>query len=222
MTYPAAGPEHTHCRVVVLISGNGSNLQALIDASVAANFKIAGVVSNVADAYGLIRASRDGIPMAVVDHRDFPNRESFDQALMTTIDQWLPDLVVLAGFMRILGPAFVAHYTGRILNIHPSLLPRYPGTQTHARVLAAGDREHGATVHFVTDTLDAGPVIAQARVTVDPIDDLDSLQAKVHRQEHLLYPHVVTWFAGGRLHMQDGKAMLDGDPLPPTGITLGD
>ncbi|MFM1896809.1 MAG: hypothetical protein RLZZ385_1883 [Pseudomonadota bacterium] len=210
----------THCSVVVLISGNGTNLQALIDASVAANFKISAVISNNPDAYGLERARRDGIPALVVNHRDYENRLQFDQALQAQIDGFHPDLIVLAGFMRILGPAFVRHYQGRILNIHPSLLPSYPGINTHQRVLDAGDQEHGVSVHFVTEDLDGGPLIAHARVDVATDDTAQSLAQKVHHKEHLIYPHVVSWFAAGRLAMRDNQAWLDDEPLPPTGVEL--
>ena len=210
----------THCSVVVLISGNGSNLQALIDASVHANFKIAAVISNHPDAYGLERARRDDIPALTVNHRDFENRAQFDQALMDQIDPFHPDLLVLAGFMRILGPRFVQHYQGRILNIHPSLLPRYPGTNTHQRVLDAGDQEHGVSVHFVTEDLDGGPLVAHARVEVRTDDTATSLAQRVHTREHIIYPHVVSWFAAGRLTMRDNKAWLDDEPLPPAGLEL--
>ena len=210
----------THCSVVVLISGNGSNLQALIDASVHANFKIAAVISNNPDAYGLERARRDDIPALTVNHRDFENRAQFDQALMDQIDPFHPDLLVLAGFMRILGPRFVQHYQGRILNIHPSLLPRYPGTNTHQRVLDAGDQEHGVSVHFVTEDLDGGPLVAHARVEVRTDDTATSLAQRVHTREHIIYPHVVSWFAAGRLTMRDNKAWLDDEPLPPAGLEL--
>lgn len=210
----------TQCAVVVLISGNGSNLQALIDASLSSNYKIAGVVCNQPDAYGLTRAQREDIPTTVINHRDYSERSAFDRALMTAIDTLHPDLVVLAGFMRILGEEFVSHFAGRILNIHPSLLPKYPGTNTHQRVLDAGDQEHGVSIHFVTEDLDGGPIVAHAKVVVTDSDTADSLANKVHEKEHLIYPHVVSWFAAQRLHLRDGRVWLDDKPLPPTGLEL--
>ncbi len=182
------------CRIVVLISGHGSNLQALIDAerrNELGGGHIVAVFSNRADAFGLERARKAGIPTGVVSHKDFPARESFDAALMERIDAYRPDLVVLAGFMRILTPAFVHHYAGRLINIHPSLLPKYPGMNTHARALEAGDAEHGATVHFVTEGVDEGPVILQGRVPVMPDDAPETLQQRVHAIEHKIYPEAV-------------------------------
>jgi phosphoribosylglycinamide formyltransferase-1 len=208
------------CSVVVLISGNGSNLQALIDASASSNFKIVGVISNNPEAYGLERARKAGIGTTVIDHRDFPDRASFDRALMARIDQLSPRLVVLAGFMRILTPEFVKQYAGRILNIHPSLLPKYPGTNTHQRALDAGDEIHGVSVHFVTEDLDSGPVAAQATIPVLAEDTADSLQARVHTQEHRVYPLVVSLFASGRLRMRGHRAWLDEAELPFTGLAL--
>lgn len=206
------------CNVVILISGSGSNLQALIDQSKTAEYTIASVISNNADAYGLQRATRAGIPTLVIDHRDFADRKEFDLALQEAIDAINPNLLVLAGFMRILGADFVSHFSGRILNIHPSLLPKFQGTRTHERALEAGEQEHGASVHFVTEDLDGGPVIAQERIKVRADDTADSLQRRVLQKEHLLYPKVVKWFAGGRLAMRDGQAWLDNNPLPATGV----
>ncbi len=208
------------CSVVVLISGNGSNLQALIDASLTANFKIVAVVSNNPTAFGLERAKQAEIPALVIDHCGFPDRVSFDTALISAIDEYRVDLVVLAGFMRILSPLFVQHYAGRVLNIHPSLLPNYPGVNTHQRVLQAGDKVHGATVHFVTEDLDGGPVIAHAKVDVSAEDSAQTLAEKVHTKEHSLYPQVVAWFASHRLHMENGQALLDDNVLPATGLTV--
>lgn len=200
--------------VVVLISGSGSNLQALIDqAREHGSYDIAAVVSNRADAYGLTRAEQAGITARVLDHREFPDRESFDNALAALIDTFEPGLVVLAGFMRILTPGFVRHYAGRMLNIHPSLLPRHQGLKTHARALQAGDREHGASVHFVTEELDGGPVIAQARVPVLTDDTPASLAQRVLQREHELYPAVVHWFATGRLRLDGQQLQLDGRAL---------
>ncbi|MEW6691442.1 MAG: phosphoribosylglycinamide formyltransferase [Pseudomonadota bacterium] len=182
------------CRIVVLISGHGSNLQALIDAerrNELGGGRIVAVFSNRADAFGLERARKAGIPTEVVSHKDFPAREAFDAALMERIDAYRPDLVVLAGFMRILTPAFVHHYAGRLINIHPSLLPKYPGMHTHARALEAGEAEHGATVHFVTEGVDEGPIILQGRVPVMPDDAPETLQQRVHAIEHKIYPEAV-------------------------------
>lgn len=200
--------------VVVLISGGGTNLQALIDAAAdGAPFEIRAVISNRADAYGLERARRAGIPTQVLDHRQFRDRESFDRALAETIDAYQPELVLLAGFMRILTPEFVAHYQGRMLNIHPSLLPRFQGLNTHARALEAGETEHGASIHFVTEELDGGPVIIQARVPVKQDDTPETLAARVLEQEHRIYPLVVKWIAEGRLALDDDRVLFDGKPL---------
>ncbi|MBB3061826.1 phosphoribosylglycinamide formyltransferase [Microbulbifer rhizosphaerae] len=206
------------CRVAVLVSGSGTNLQALIDAAgERAEFSICAVVSNRPGAYGLVRAAEAGIPASVVDHRDYLNRESFDSALMAEIDRHNPDLVVLAGFMRILTPEFVRHYSGRLLNIHPSLLPKYQGLHTHQRALEAGDSDHGATVHFVTEELDGGPAIVQALVPVQAEDSAELLAKRVQVQEHKIYPLAVTWFAQGRLRMVEDRSELDGELLPRSG-----
>jgi phosphoribosylglycinamide formyltransferase-1 len=201
-------------RVAVLISGSGSNLQALIDTQADAPYRIVAVFSNVADAFGLERARRAGIPAELVSHRDFADRAAYDQALAGRIDRYAPGLVVLAGFMRILSPGFVARYAGRMMNIHPSLLPKYRGLHTHQRALDAGDTEHGASVHFVTDELDGGPLIIQARVPVLPGDDAETLAARVLAREHRIYPLAVRWFAEGRLRLGcDGLPRLDGAVL---------
>ncbi|WP_119393878.1 phosphoribosylglycinamide formyltransferase [Salinibius halmophilus] len=201
------------CRVVVLISGSGSNLQAILDHP-NTDYEVVGVLSNKADAFGLIRAQKAGIATAVISHKDFTDRLSFDQAMIERIDAWQPDLVVLAGFMRILTEQFVDHYLGKLINIHPSLLPKYPGLDTHARAIAAGETEHGATVHFVTPELDAGPSIMQAVVPIAADDDTDTLQAKVHRGEHKIYPLAVQWIAQGRVVMQDSQTtLLDNLPI---------
>ncbi|MES2819350.1 MAG: phosphoribosylglycinamide formyltransferase [Pseudomonadota bacterium] len=207
------------CDVVVLISGAGSNLQALIDASQAGEIpvRIRAVIANRADAFGLQRAARAGIATRVLDHKAFEGREAFDAALMAAIDAYAPQLVVLAGFMRILSPGFVRHYQGRLLNIHPSLLPKYKGLHTHQRALEAGDDEHGCSVHFVTEELDGGPLVLQAVIPVQPQDTTESLASRVHAQEHHLYPLAVGWFATGRLHLSEQGAMLDGQALPMTG-----
>lgn len=202
-------------RLVVLVSGNGSNLQAFIDRVADGSLPavIAAVISNRPDAGALERARRAGIPAEVVDHRVYADRAAFDDALAATIDRYRPDAVILAGFMRILTPGFVHRYRGRLLNVHPSLLPRYPGLDTHARALAAGDREHGSSVHFVTEELDGGPVVAQATVPVRENDTAASLQARVQLAEHHLYPLVAGWLASGRLHLADHGVTLDGAPL---------
>jgi phosphoribosylglycinamide formyltransferase-1 len=206
------------CSIVVLISGNGSNLQALIDTRESGGYSISAVISNKADAFGLERAAKAGIPALVIDHRQYPDRQSFDKRLIQEIDAFNPQLVVLAGFMRILSAEFVQHYAGRVLNIHPSLLPNYRGTHTHERVLEAGEKEHGVSVHFVTEELDGGPVILQAVVPVLPDDTRDILAARVARQEHVIYPKAVSWFATGRLHMFDSGVWLDGTRLTGNGI----
>lgn len=207
------------CRVAVLISGSGTNLQALIDAASRedAEFSICAVISNKPEAYGLTRATEAGIPATVVNHRDYPDRDTFDRALIEEIDQHTPDLVVLAGFMRILTPEFVRHYSGRLLNIHPSLLPKYQGLHTHQRALDAGDSEHGVTVHFVTEELDGGPAIVQAVVPIEAGDTAELLAKRVQVQEHLVYPLAVTWFAQGRLRMLEDRSELDGELLPRSG-----
>jgi phosphoribosylglycinamide formyltransferase-1 len=219
----AAGAEQmtsgSPVRVVVLISGSGSNLQALIDGWQAGDLpiEIAAVISNRPAVLGLQRAEQAGVPALVLDHTRFAERETFDRELMGLIDSHEPDLVVLAGFMRILTTGFTRHYLGRMLNIHPSLLPKYQGLYTHQRALDAGDREHGVTVHFVTDELDGGPAVVQARVPVRASDDAASLAKRVQQQEHIIYPLAVRWFAEGRLRMHNGQSWLDGEPLPPGG-----
>ncbi|MBB3102266.1 phosphoribosylglycinamide formyltransferase [Azomonas macrocytogenes] len=209
------------CNVVVLISGNGSNLQALIDSQEPGGpVRIRAVISNRADAYGLQRAQAAGIETRIIDHKAFANREAFDQALIEIIDSQAPQLVVLAGFMRILTQAFVEHYAGRLLNIHPSLLPAYKGLDTHRRVLTAGEAEHGCSVHFVTAELDGGPVAVQAVIPVQAGEDIDNLVRRVHAEEHRIYPLAVRWFAEGRLRLGTRGAMLDGAPLPTNGHVL--
>jgi len=210
----------THCPVAVLISGNGSNLQALIDASSNSNYRIVGVISNKPDAFGLQRAQRADIATHVIDHRLYADRISFDRDLINKLDELQPRLIVLAGFMRILSSEFVRHFKGHIINIHPSLLPKYPGTNTHQRVLEAGDKEHGVSIHFVTEHLDGGPVIAQAAITIEPDDSADTLQQRVHVEEHRIYPQVVSMFAAGRLEMGEQTALLDDQILPIGGIRL--
>jgi phosphoribosylglycinamide formyltransferase-1 len=215
--------------IVVLISGSGSNLQALIDAARRdLPVDIRAVISNEADAFGLERARRAGIEARVLSHRAFRSRAAYDQALADLIDVFEPGLVVLAGFMRVLTPRFVSRYQGRMFNIHPSLLPRFRGLHTHKRALEAGETVHGASVHFVTEDLDGGPLVLQARVPVESDDDPEQLAARVLKQEHRIYPKVVRWFSEGRLRLgEDGKPRLDGrileqplvlDDLPPAEI----
>ena len=207
------------CRIVVLISGSGTNLQALIDACENSQYpgNVVGVISNNADAYGLERAKNHNIPSASLSHKEFESRESYDKALAELIDGYQPDLVVLAGFMRILTPEFVQHYSGKLLNIHPSLLPKYQGLNTHQRAIDAGDKEHGVSVHFVTEELDGGPVILQAKVPVFSGDSAEDLASRVHEQEHRIYPLVVKWFCEKRLVMDNGQAVLDKQILPACG-----
>lgn len=207
------------CNVVVLLSGSGSNLQALIDSNSAGDspMRIRAVISNRADAFGLERAKAAGIDTAVLAHTGFDGREAFDAALMALIDSFEPELVVLAGFMRILSGGFVRHYQGRLLNIHPSLLPKYKGLNTHQRALEAGDAEHGCSVHFVTEELDGGPLVVQAVVPVAMDDTAQALAQRVHLQEHQIYPLAVRWFAEGRLRLGEQGALLDGQPLAASG-----
>ena len=203
------------CRIVVLISGNGSNLQAIIDhcGNDQTSAEVVSVISNVQSAFGLERARSAGIDAHCLDHREFVSRSAFDEALATLVEGFRPDLVVLAGFMRFLSPSFVDHFAGRLVNIHPSLLPRYPGLDTHKRAIADGAKEHGATLHFVTRDLDAGPVIIQGRVEVLEDDSEHTLATRVQEVEHRIYPEAVSWFASGRLRLQDDVALLDGQPL---------
>jgi len=197
--------------IVVLISGSGSNLQAIIDAIDCnkINARIRAVISNKAQAYGLERAEKHNISTQIVDHKQFENREDFDQALQTVIDQYQPDLVVLAGFMRILTAPFVQHYYGKMLNIHPSLLPAYKGIHTHQRALDDDAKIHGVSIHFVTAELDGGPVIAQAQVAVHSDDDTTALAKRVLTQEHRIYPAVIKWFIEQRLVLVKGKVIFD-------------
>lgn len=193
--------------VVVLISGRGSNLQAILRAGVA----VSGVISNEAGARGLEIAAQHGVPARVVEHRGFASRERFDAALGDEIDRFAPKLVALAGFMRILTPGFVERFAGRLVNIHPSLLPAFPGLDTHERALAAGVKVHGCTVHFVTADLDHGPIIVQAAVPVRPGDTADTLAARVLRLEHEVYPLAIRWFLEDRLVIENGVARVLGN-----------
>jgi phosphoribosylglycinamide formyltransferase-1 len=198
--------------IVVLISGSGSNLQAIIDArdTLVPGLEIRLVISNEPGVYGLKRADDAGIPTKVINHRDFADRNSFESALITAIDEHSPALVVLAGFMRILNPGFVNHYAGRLVNIHPSLLPRYPGLHTHKRAIENGDGEAGASVHFVVPEVDGGPVIIQGHVPVNAGDTPEQLAGRVLELEHVIYPRAIKWLAEGRLTIRDGDVMLDG------------
>jgi phosphoribosylglycinamide formyltransferase-1 len=207
-------------KLAILISGSGSNLQAFIDATQdhSLTASIAVVISNRPGVKGLERASKAGVATEVVDHKQFKDRNAFERELMMRIDHYQPDAVVLAGFMRILGVEFVTHYLGKLFNIHPSLLPRYPGLHTHQRAIEARDKEAGASVHFVVPELDAGPVIIQARVPVSPSDDADSLAKRVLAQEHRIYPLAVQWFCDERLALTRSGATLDGQLLPPSGF----
>lgn len=193
--------------VVILISGRGSNMQAILEAGI----PVSAVISNVADAAGLAIAARHGAAIGVVEHRRYATRADFDAALAAEIDRHAPRLVALAGFMRVLTPGFVARYAGRLVNIHPSLLPEFPGLDTHARALAAGVKRHGCTVHFVTAELDHGPIIAQASVPVLPGDTADELAARVLREEHLLYPRAIRWFLDGELVIEGDRVRVKGN-----------
>lgn len=188
--------------IVILISGRGSNMQAIVEAQLPLH--VAAVISNRADAGGLAFARQRGIAAETIEHRAFPSREAFDAALAQAIERHKPDLVVLAGFMRILGDDFVHHFAGRMINIHPSLLPMFPGLHTHRRAIAEGVKVHGATVHYVTPALDHGPIVAQAAVPVLPGDDEETLGARVLRQEHRIYPQALSWFAEDRLVIHEG------------------
>ncbi len=202
-------------KIVVLISGGGSNLQAIIDEIQAGNItaEISAVISNRADAFGLERAEKAGIDNHVLDHTAFSSRESFDQSLSQIIDSYEPDLVVLAGFMRILSDDFVEHFKGKMINIHPSLLPKYKGLNTHKRALESGDKQHGASVHYVIPELDAGTIIIQGIVPIKESDTSDSLQQRVHKVEHQIYPLAVQYLAEGNLHLENDKLLYKGDVL---------
>ena len=200
------------CKTAILISGKGTNLQAFIDLAnegqLALDLSV--VFSNSPDAYGLVRAEKAGIATACVEHGEFADRESFDNAVAAKLASWKPDLLVLAGFMRILSAGFVERYAGKILNIHPALLPLHPGLNTHQRVLDAGDTWHGSTVHFVTRELDAGPRILQGRLTVNANESANELAARVQMIEHQIYPQAASWVGSGRVEYRDGQTWIDG------------
>ena len=202
----------SRCKTAILISGSGTNLQAFIDAvqNGDLDLELTVVFSNNPEAYGLDRAEKAGIPTACIQHSDYLDRESFDQAVIAELDRFNPDLLILAGFMRILTPAFVAHYAGKILNIHPALLPLYPGLNTHQRVLDAGDEWHGSTVHFVTEQLDAGPRILQGRLAVIPGESANELEKRVQALEHQIYPTAAGWVGSGKVVYRNGETWIDG------------
>lgn len=212
------GPEPP--RLGILISGRGSNLQRFIEscADGSLSARIAIVISNNPDAAGLLRAQQAGIEATCINHREFESREAFDRALVDELHRHEVDVVILAGFMRILTPVLIEPYLGRLLNIHPSLLPKYPGLHTHQRALDAGDTEAGVTVHFVTQELDGGPPVLQARVPIQPGDSAAALADRVSAMEHIIYPLAAKWLLEGRLALTDQGASLDGHPLPASGI----
>jgi phosphoribosylglycinamide formyltransferase-1 len=203
------------CRLVVLISGRGSNLLAILDQAASGELpvEVVAVISNRPGVHGLERARQAGVPALELDHKNYPDRPEFEAALIELIDCQQPDLVILAGFMRVLTVGFTEHYRGRLFNIHPSLLPKFRGLHTHERAIGAGETEHGATIHFVTAELDGGPIIVQARVPVLPDDDVNTLAARVLEQEHRLYPQAIRWFAEGRLRLAGEQVWFDGKPL---------
>ena len=206
--------------IVILISGRGSNMEAIVRAQIP-GLRVAAVISNKADAAGLAFAAERGIATAVVAHRDFASRDAFDAALRQAIDGFAPDAVILAGFMRVLGEDFVTHYHGRLINIHPSLLPAFAGLHTHRRALAEGVRVHGATVHFVTPTLDSGPIIVQAVVPVLADDDEERLAARVLAQEHRIFPQALRWWAADRMRLgDDGRVQVDADVLATATLSV--
>ncbi len=202
-------------KLAILVSGTGTNLQSFIDraADGRLDVDIAIVFANSPDAYGLQRAQAASIETVCIPHGDFEDREQFDRSIANALDPFEPDLIILAGFMRILSPWFVRHYEGKVLNIHPALLPRYPGLDTHARALKAGDSHHGSTVHFVTDELDAGPRILAGRIAIDPSESADELRARVQAVEHQIYPQAAQLFAQGRVTHKNGDVYLDGELL---------
>lgn len=208
--------------IVVLISGNGSNFQAIIDAveTGTINATITAVVSNRSDAFGLQRAAKHNIPQIILDHTSYPDREQFDLAMQNAIDQCDPDLVVLAGFMRILTDQFVQHYQGRLINIHPSLLPKFKGLNTHQRAIEAGEKQHGCSVHYVSAELDSGAVIGQARVTIEHDDDAASLAARVQTAEHRLYPTCIKLICEGKIKLSPNGVVQGTHILPEQGLDL--
>jgi len=207
--------------IAILISGHGSNLQAIMDAiAQGLPAKIVVVISNIKDAYGLERARNANIPTAVIEHSHYKNRTEFDDAIKTCIEQHGAKLIVLAGFMRILGSQFVKHFKGHLINVHPSLLPKFAGLNTHQRVLESQEKEHGCSIHFVTNDVDSGPVIAQAALSIRDKETPETLKKNVHQLEHQLYPKVIDWFAHRRLLLQNNTVYLDGTALPREGLQM--
>lgn len=215
-------PKISKLKLVILISGSGSNLQAFIDATLKGvlDAEILAVISNKEDAFGLERAKKAGIKSLALCHNDFPDRESFDQALAERIDGFNPDLIILAGFMRILSEQFVNHFLGKMINIHPSLLPKYPGLNTHQRAIDAGDDQHGASVHYVIPELDSGPVIVQGVIDRMGEQSVEQLASRLLKIEHLIYPLAVEWIAQERIKFNHGLIYLDGEPLGPRGYRI--
>ena len=211
---PKYAPESSS-KIAVLISGGGSNLQSIIDHVEQGhiNASIACVISNKPNAYGLVRAQNANIPTHVIEHKNYASRIAFDQELVSTLAVYNIQLIILAGFMRVLSPTFIDEYQGNILNIHPSLLPKYAGLDTHARAIEAGDSEHGCSVHFVTADLDEGPLVIQAKVNIENADNPETLAARVLEKEHIIYPLAVKWFCEDRLTFKNGKACFDDDSL---------
>ena len=193
---------------VVLISGNGSNLQSIIDNAKSIDLTICCVVSNKMDAFGLKRAAKVGIPCVALDETLFDSKLGFDQEIMKVIDNYQAEVIILAGYMRILSADFISKYSGKILNIHPSLLPKFPGLNTHQRAIDASEKKHGASVHFVTEEVDGGPVIAQQSVNIDSTDNPQTLAKKVLEKEHVLYPQVIRWYTQGRLKLLNNKTVI--------------
>lgn len=211
---------NSYMKLVVLISGNGSNLQAIIDrAKRDSIFTVSAVISDQPMAFGLERARAAKIPTHVIKREDYPNRTAFETALINKIDSYQADLIALAGFMRVLGPILVTHYEGRLINIHPSLLPKYPGLNTFERALAAGEQVCGTSIHFVTNEVDNGPLICQQETTINPNDTADTLKQRVQKLEHQLYPEVIIWFANKRLQLTPQGVKLDDKLLGKAGIT---
>lgn len=206
--------------ILVLIGGSGTNLQSLIDHAENSQYTICAVISHNANAYGLERAKQANIATSVVSHNAYPDRETFEAALSKTIDQFNPQLIVLAGFMRILSAEFVAQYHSKLLNIHPSLLPDYKGLNTHQRVIDNQEDYHGSSVHFVTADLDGGPIVAKAKITLGNETNAASLQKRVQKAEHWLYPKVVNWFSSGRLQLTNNIVLLDNQPIPRNGLVF--
>ncbi|MCM2679276.1 phosphoribosylglycinamide formyltransferase [Echinimonas agarilytica] len=209
----------SNARIVVLISGSGSNLQTILDHANDGKIDgdVVGVISNRSEAFGLERAAESGVPTKVLDHTMFSSRDDYDESLAGLIDSFEPDVIVLAGFMRILTPEFVRRFSGKMINIHPSLLPKYTGLHTHRRAIEAGDDVHGCSVHFVTEELDGGPVILQAKVPIFEDDTEQLLQDRILEQEHRIFPLTVQWLASGRVKLVDGTAEMDGERLPQDG-----